>query len=111
VPHVTSRDARLIAALFSYPLTAAADLSVENKVLWIPGPQPPDRPSSGDPSSGSTYDVGMSLEGTLTGSSLRVSRLLPGGPGPSLVTFPQAGCWNLTLRWSGHTDTVVLPVG
>lgn len=85
-------------------------------MLWIPGPQPPDRLSSGDPSSGSTYDgstydVGLSLEGRLTGSSLRVSRLIPGGPGPSLVTFPQAGCWTLTLRWSGHTDTMVLPVG
>jgi hypothetical protein len=31
-----------------------------------------------------------------------------GGPGPSIIDLPQAGCWHLALKWSGHTDTMRL---
>jgi hypothetical protein len=33
-----------------------------------------------------------------------VHRRVEGGPGPSGVDLPRAGCWRLRLRWSGHTD-------
>jgi hypothetical protein len=38
-------------------------------------------------------------------------RVVPGGPGPSIVNLPQAGCWRLTLAWSGQTDTLDLAYG
>jgi hypothetical protein len=49
-----------------------------------------------------------SADGTQT-----LSREVAGGPGPSIVDLP-AGCWHLTLTWSGHTDALDLrydPVG
>ena len=105
-PHVTSAGGHLIAALFGFPLEASADLSVENKILWIPGPQPSPT-ASGEPLSRHA----LTVEGTLVGDTVRLQRTLPEGPGPSGVAFPQAGCWHLTLSWYGHTDTMVLPVG
>jgi hypothetical protein len=37
-----------------------------------------------------------------------VSRAVPGGPGPSIINLPDAGCWRLTLTWSGGRDTLDL---
>jgi len=31
-----------------------------------------------------------------------------GGPGPSIINLPVAGCWRFRLRWSGRTDTIDL---
>lgn len=33
----------------------------------------------------------------------------PGEIYPSSVDVPKAGCWRLTLRWAGHTDSLELP--
>src|SRR5262249_2762831 len=38
-------------------------------------------------------------------------RVLAGGPGPSYVNLPSAGCWRLELSWSGLTDTLDLAYG
>lgn len=38
-----------------------------------------------------------------------VARTVTGGPGPSIVDLPAAGCWRLTLRWSGQRDSLDLP--
>jgi hypothetical protein len=35
-----------------------------------------------------------------------VSRVLQGGPGPSIVNLPAPGCWRLALRWSGRSDSL-----
>ncbi|HTT88250.1 MAG TPA: hypothetical protein VMF65_01765 [Acidimicrobiales bacterium] len=37
-----------------------------------------------------------------------VRRTVMGGPGPSGIDMPQPGCWQFTLRWSGHQDSVDL---
>jgi hypothetical protein len=37
-----------------------------------------------------------------------VSRVIRGGPGPSIVNLPAPGCWRLALRWSGRSDSVDL---
>jgi hypothetical protein len=29
-------------------------------------------------------------------------------PGPSYVNLPAAGCWSLSLSWSGHHDRLEL---
>jgi hypothetical protein len=38
----------------------------------------------------------------------RVVRVVQGGPGPSIVDLPRAGCWRLSLRWAGRTDELDL---
>jgi hypothetical protein len=37
-----------------------------------------------------------------------VHRSVMGGPGPSIINLPTAGCWRLTLHWSGWTDQLDL---
>jgi hypothetical protein len=37
-----------------------------------------------------------------------VTRIVSGGPGPSIINLPAPGCWRLTLRWSGWTDQLDL---
>ena len=37
-----------------------------------------------------------------------VPRTVPGGPGPSIINLPAAGCWRLTLRWSSWSDQLDL---
>jgi hypothetical protein len=43
---------------------------------------------------------------TLVGAP--VTRKVFGGPGPSIINLPSAGCWRLTLRWSGRSDSLDL---
>lgn len=37
-----------------------------------------------------------------------VIRVIPGGPGPSIVNLPVRGCWRLTLTWSNRRDQLDL---
>jgi hypothetical protein len=50
----------------------------------------------------SLFFVGMLLVGA------PVRRIIKTGPGPSYVDAPSAGCWRLTLTWSGRSDTLDL---
>jgi hypothetical protein len=40
-----------------------------------------------------------------------VRHIVPTGPGPSTIDLPEAGCWRLTLSWSGRKDSVDLAYG
>jgi hypothetical protein len=47
------------------------------------------------------------MDGTrLVGRPVR--RLVMGGPGPSIIDLPAAGCWRMSLAWSGRTDQIDL---
>ena len=95
VPHVFSERGDIIAVLFSHPLTASTDPEVTNKILWVSRvPQQPMRP--------------LTIEAVLDGTTTSVAREIDGGPGPSSVNLPTAGCWRLTLNWSGHSDAITL---
>jgi hypothetical protein len=37
-----------------------------------------------------------------------VVRVIVGGPGPSYLNLPTAGCWRLSLQWSGRSDELDL---
>jgi hypothetical protein len=37
-----------------------------------------------------------------------VARRVQGGPGPSFVNLPRAGCWRFTLRWAHNVDELDL---
>lgn len=100
MPHVLGARGDIVAVLWARhdPLVSPAPPGRGNKILWV-----------------SKLPAGSSLEitaqrligGTAVGSVQR--RTVAGGPGPSLIDMPVAGCWQFTLRWSGHVDTVDLP--
>jgi hypothetical protein len=92
MPHVVGDQGDIVAAIFGYPLAASGPDGSTNKILWVsknPGP-------SGD----------LVIEAKLDGTGVSESRRI--ALGPSIVDLPQAGCWRLTLTWSGHTDTMDL---
>ncbi len=95
IPHVFGERGDILAVLFEYPPKASTDPDDGNKILWVSRlPQQPMRP--------------LTIEARLDGTTTSVTRELTGGAGPSSVSLPTAGCWRLTLSWSGHTDTMAL---
>jgi hypothetical protein len=100
MPHVLGSRGDIVAVLWAQhdPLVTPTPPGRANKILWV-----------------SKLSVGSPLEitarqligGTAVGPVQR--RTILGGPGPSTIDMPTAGCWQFTLRWSGHVDTVNLP--
>ena len=87
VAHVVGDEGRIVAVLFSDDLHSPPDDEV-NKVLWVTrGPQPEPVPGP------------LRITAVLEGGGRSVHREVAGGPGPSVVDLPRAGCWHLTLRW------------
>ncbi|SCL34421.1 hypothetical protein GA0070624_4984 [Micromonospora rhizosphaerae] len=100
IPHVLGARGEIAAVLFGYPLSQARDDGSNNKILWVS--RPATTPS--DPTSPAT----LVITATLDGADTQVTREVTGGPGPSIIDMPRAGCWHLELRWSGRTDTMDL---
>lgn len=99
LPHVLGRSDEIAALIFGYPLLSPPGKTRANKVLWVS--RRTVKPLSDLHISAQrmrgTRDVGR-----------HVIRVIRGGPGPSYVNLPTAGCWRLTLRWSGRTDQLDL---
>ena len=94
VPYVRGTQGRILAVLFAPPLTAPAPAhGRSNKILWVARVA-----ASGD----------LVIDARQDGTGLRVRRVVPGGPGPSTVDLPAAGCWRLDLRWGPYTDSLAL---
>lgn len=101
MPYVLGAHKDIIAILWGWPdpLSAPPRPNVANKVLWV------SRLSVNIPSNlyiSARRVIEGQVEGAPTGA------VVQGGPGPSLVNMPTAGCWQLSLRWSGHRDLVDL---
>jgi hypothetical protein len=94
-PHVLGRDGDLLGVLFGAPLRAPPAADRANKILWVSRTEV----TPGDP---------LRIAARLDGGTETADREIAGGPGPSIVDLPRAGCWRLTLSWSGHTDTLDL---
>jgi hypothetical protein len=92
MPHVLGRDRRIVAVLFGDPLVAPPARDRANKILWV----------SRDP-----VEPLSDLRIRASDGSRTVSRVVQGGPGPSLIDLP-AGCWHLSLSWSGRSDSLDL---
>ncbi|MGY0004258.1 hypothetical protein [Micromonospora sp. I033] len=101
VPHVFGAQGEIVAVLFGQPLTVGRTEGPANKILWVARPA---ATPSADPASPAALVITATLDGTTT----RVTREVTGGPGPSIVDLPRAGCWHLDLSWSGRTDTMDL---
>lgn len=94
MPHVMGDGGTIVAAIFGHPLAVTRPDGSSNKILWVAkASEPP-----GD----------LQIDATRDGTGDAVQRRVPGGPGPSIIDLPQAGCWRLTLTWSGHSDTMDL---
>jgi hypothetical protein len=96
-PHVLGADGDIVAILWAVrdPLRSPPLPGRANKILWVS--RLPVQPLSP-----------LKIRATLAGTGASVSREVIGGPGPSDVDLPEAGCWTLALSWSGHTDEVKL---
>jgi hypothetical protein len=99
-PHAVSRGGNVVAIVFGNPLRAGDPSNPDNKILWIMR-----LPRRGLP---------LAIEATplhATAPRIRSSWPADSSPGeiyPSDVNVPAAGCWQLTLRWAGHTDRIDL---
>jgi hypothetical protein len=96
-PHVLGARGDIVAILWAKKdaLHAPPLAHQNNKILWVS--RLSQRPTSP-----------LKIEAVLAGRHTIVYREVAGGPGPSYVNLPAAGCWTLELSWSGHTDQVRL---
>jgi hypothetical protein len=98
MPYVVGDRGDIVAILWADhdPLHAPPLAQPNNKILWVSKmiPRWPFTP--------------LRIQATLEGTSQIVTRQVPGGPGPSIINLPAAGCWSLNLSWSGHHDHLTL---
>ncbi len=102
MPYVLGARGDIVAVLWARhdPLVSPALPDRANKILWAAKRPVP---------AGSTLEItARRLIGGIAAGPVQ-RRTVAGGPGPSIIDMPTAGCWQFTLRWSGHTDRVDLP--
>jgi hypothetical protein len=97
IAHITGRSGSIVAILFAQPLESPPAKTHNNKILWV---------ARVGTSTISNLRIGAQrMVGTRTVGSA-VTRIVNGGPGPSIIDLPAAGCWRLALHWAGHSDTL-----
>jgi hypothetical protein len=89
VRHVLGDDGRIVAILFGQALHAPPAPDVSNKVLWVAR-------TAGDT---------LSIDAVRAEDGKVAHREVAGGPGPSTIDLPGAGCWHLTLRWGDAPES------
>ena len=99
LPRALGRRGEIVAISFSGKLFSPPSRTINNKLLWVAR-----RPHD------SLSDLHISAQWMAGPQRLGrpVSRVVSGGPGPSTIDLPHAGCWRLTLAWSGRQDTLDL---
>jgi hypothetical protein len=99
IPHVMGSRGRIVAILFGGLFSPPSDKG-GNKILWVA--KDPVKPLSDLKISARRLDRRGHAYGTT------VHRTVTGGPGPSGIDLPHAGCWRFSLRWSGRSDSLDL---
>jgi hypothetical protein len=99
MPYVLGKAGAIAAIQWADPLVSPPSAHYNNKILWVS--RRPQIPGS-DLQITAQKLAGKTLVGPL------VHRAVTGGPGPSIINLPSAGCWRLKLRWSGRSDTLDL---
>ncbi len=79
--------------MFGRPLLVPPAKDHTNKILWV------DRKAGA---------ADLLISASLNGSDLRVQRRVAGGPGPSIINVPKAGCWTFSLTWGDNHDVVAV---
>lgn len=98
IPHVLGDKGLIVAILFG-PLEAPPGPNTGDKVLWVA--KDPVKPLS---------DLKITAERVEDGKPVGrpEHRTVQGGPGPSGIELPKAGCWRMSLAWSGRKDQLEL---
>ena len=99
MPYVLGEAGQIAAIQWADPLVSPPSARYRNKVLWV------SRRAS-VPGSDLQISAQKLVGNTVAGPP--VHRTVTGGPGPSIINLPSAGCWQLKLHWSGRSDTVDL---
>jgi hypothetical protein len=97
MPYVLGTNGDIVGILFGEPLRSPPRPAPGpfNKILWV--------------SRVATNGDALKIEARLGGSHVIATRTVAGGPGPSIIDLPGAGCWNFSLSWSGHLDRMSIP--
>jgi hypothetical protein len=100
MPQALGRSGNIVAILWAdhNPLVSPPAADRNNKILWVA------RLPWGY---SNLWIQAQRMVGTRS-VGRPVSRVLQGGPGPSIVNLPAPGCWRLALHWSGRSDSVDL---
>jgi hypothetical protein len=99
IAHITGASGSIMAILFAQPLEAPPAKTHNNKILWV---------SKTDINTYTNLRISaQQMRGTRT-IGKPVTRVVGGGPGPSIIDLPAAGCWRFDLKWAGHRDTLDL---
>lgn len=98
-PYVLGAAGKLTALLWAEPLLSPPPKDHNNKILWVA--RVPDV-------SGSALRISAQRMVGSTPVGSAVGHKVMGGPGPSIINMPAAGCWRFTLRWAGQVDTLDL---
>jgi hypothetical protein len=96
-PHVLGVHGGIVAILWAdrNALYAPPRPDRGNKILWV--------------SKLSLVPVSpLKIRATSVSTGQTITTEVSGGPGPSTIDVPTAGCWIFALSWSGHTDQVSL---
>lgn len=95
MPYVMGDRGDIVAILWSEhdPLVVPPAADRNNKILWV----------------GRVGAEGsLRIKAHLLGSDRSVTRTVDGGPGPSIIDLPTAGCWSLDLTWGTQHDHLQL---
>jgi hypothetical protein len=97
--HALGRSGEIVAILFGGTLYSPPSPEVSNKILWV----------ARDPATrfGQLVISAQRMDGSTPVGDL-VERIVDGGPGPSTIDLPEAGCWRMTLDWADRTDSLDL---
>jgi hypothetical protein len=85
--------------VFGWPLHSPPLPNRNNKILWVPRRYP---------KAVAPFWIRLQLMQGDHASGAPIRKIISTGPGPSIVDVPAAGCWRLTLSWSGRRDTLDL---
>lgn len=99
--YTLGRAGQIVAVLFGFPLKQPPVEGRNNKILWVASPS--EDHEGADPD--------LVIQARLNGTGDPVERRVDGGPGPSIIDLPQAGCWRLSLSWGGRQDSLDLEYG
>jgi len=83
----------IVGVVFGDQLRVPPMAGRNNKILWV----------------AKTWGLPLKIHATLHGSSLAADREVAGGPGPSTIDMPKAGCWTFTLTWGANQDELAVP--
>ncbi|MEA2161308.1 MAG: hypothetical protein QOD66_3688 [Solirubrobacteraceae bacterium] len=99
VPYAVGSHGSVGAVVFGWPLHSPPLPNRNNKILWVPRRYP---------KTVAPFWIRLQLMQGDHAVGAPIRKIISTGPGPSIVDVPTAGCWRLTLSWSGRRDTLDL---